>query len=164
MNYPHLKERVFLMQMDKTNENIVQEIIKQNIRLVMYIAGGGADAIGEITRYGGASKILLEAVVPYSKKSFDSLIKTDLDKYVNSNAAIFLAQSAFQRAVFLANTPEKCIGIGVTASLAKENQRDVRSIMHFCANMQLMGIQLKNVFLIQTRRDWIRRNHLLNQF
>jgi nicotinic acid mononucleotide adenylyltransferase len=111
--------------MQKSFQNLVFSIQDKSCQLVMAITGGGTEVIGELLRYGGGSKTLSEAVVPYSQPSFDSFVKGKPDKYCSITAARDLAMASFQRAIFLnPNSPlDKLIGLGATSSLTKESER-----------------------------------------
>jgi hypothetical protein len=91
-------------------------------KVVLAITGGGAEAIGELLRHGQGSSTLLEAVVPYDQNAFDKFVRGKPDKYCSRGAANDLAMAAYQRGLSLA---ENCpvLGVGVTCSLTKDNER-----------------------------------------
>ncbi len=104
--------------MTKTRE-LVRKIHENGPHgVVLAITGGGAEAVGELLRYGGGSNTLLEAVIPYDQKSFDDFVKGKPDKYCSAGAARDLAMAAFMRAVKLKGD-HSGVGVGVSCSLAK---------------------------------------------
>jgi nicotinic acid mononucleotide adenylyltransferase len=109
-------------------KNLVLEIHKTPFKAVLAITGGGSEAIGELLRYGEGSKTLLEAVVPYDQQSFIDFVHGTPDKYCAPEAARTLAMAAFQRAIKLAGNENAAnlIGIGCSASLAKDHEREGR--------------------------------------
>ena len=111
--------------MQSSFQNLVFSIQDKSCQIVMAVTGGGTEVIGEMLRYGGGSKVLSEAVIPYSPSSFDSFVKGKPDKYCSITAARDLAMASFQRAIFLNpnSSLENLIGVGATSSLSKEQER-----------------------------------------
>jgi hypothetical protein len=107
-------------------KDTVLKIHQSGKKIVLAITGGGAEAIGELLKYGHGSNTLLEAVVPYNQKSFNLFINGEPDKYCNTAAAKNLAMAAFQKGLLLEENQDTVIGIGCTASLSKENEREGR--------------------------------------
>ncbi len=103
-------------------KDFVKKIHQTGTKIVLAIAGGGTIAVGELLKHGGGSNTLLDSVIPYSQLAFDKFLNGKPDKYVSEDAACSLAVSAYHRAKELGGT----VGIGVTASLAKENEREDR--------------------------------------
>lgn len=102
--------------------NIVLRIHETPHRAVLAITGGGAEAIGELLRYGSGSNTLLEAVVPYDQQAFRDFVKGTPEKYCSADAASDLAASAYIRARQLhPNGP--VVGVGATSSLTKDGER-----------------------------------------
>jgi nicotinic acid mononucleotide adenylyltransferase/nicotinamide mononucleotide (NMN) deamidase PncC len=90
-------------------------------KAVLAITGGGAEAVGELLRYGGGSNTLLEAVIPYSNKALDEFIGRSPEKYASAACARQMAMAAYRRAAVLSPETERrhLIGLGATSSLAK---------------------------------------------
>jgi len=85
-------------------------------RLVLVATGGGSRAISDLCCVPGASRVLLEGLIPYSRESVDRLLGGPQDHYCDGRIARRLAVAAWQRAAAAA-TPESAIGAAVTASL-----------------------------------------------
>lgn len=102
--------------------DLVQKIHAKNIKFVIAIAGGGSEVIGELLRHGQGSNTVLEAIVPYSQRSFEEFLGGAPDKFVSEDSAAQLAMAAFQRAKVLQDSTD-VVGIGCTCALAKENER-----------------------------------------
>lgn len=113
-------------------KDLVQKIHQSKYKAVLAITGGGAEAIGELLRHGNGSATLLEAIVPYNQKAFDTFVKGKPDKYCSVEAARDLAMAAFMRARYLTDEPD-IIGLGASSSLIKENERDGREHHIFIA-------------------------------
>jgi len=114
-------------------KSLVLKIHETPHKAVMAITGGGSEAIGELLRYGGGSSTLLEGVIPYDQKAFDSFICGKPDKYCSPGAARDLAMAAFQRGVNFTNTHEHIIGIGASSSLVKDGERSGREHLAYIA-------------------------------
>lgn len=105
----------------------LQNAIDRQEKLVLYITGGGSRAISLLLENGGASRYLLEACVPYSNEALERLIGPT-SKSVSASTAELMAFAAYHRAKS-ASIKEKDsvpVGIGCTASLSKDNQREGR--------------------------------------
>src|SRR5436190_2249667 len=98
-------------------ENLVSKIHATPKLAVLAITGGGSQAISELLRYGNGSKTLLEAVIPYDQKAFDTFVRGTPDKYCSPEAACDLAVAAFLRAYsYRPEDADNLIGVGATSS------------------------------------------------
>lgn len=100
-------------------KTLVQSIINSGFKGALAITGGGTRSIDYLLRYGGGSKFLERAVVPYSKTSLEEIIGGNYDKSCSRNVASKLAFEMF----YDSKASVKSIGLGATCSLAKENER-----------------------------------------
>jgi nicotinamide mononucleotide (NMN) deamidase PncC len=101
------------------------KLLKKDISLVMAITGGGAEAISLLTQHGGASKILLEAHVPYSAKASSEYAGKEPEHFCSRDHALNLAVSSYNRAR-AHGTGKFCMGLGSTARLIVDNEREGR--------------------------------------
>lgn len=115
--------------------DVVLKIHATKYKTVLAITGGGAEVIGELLKYGQGSNTLLEAIVPYDQKSFDNFVKGSPDKYCSPGAARDLAMAAYQKAIKFTGieNAKQVVGIGVSCSLAKDNERENREHHAFIA-------------------------------
>lgn len=102
--------------MKNTEREKMRELFKKDLTVVMAITGGGAGAIQSLTERGGASAILLEATVPYSKKSSDIYTGVTPAHYCSREQALNLAVSSYTRGKEQV-LDKNCIGLGATARL-----------------------------------------------
>ena len=93
-----------------------------------YITGGGTAWIFDSLSKGGASKWFLGARIPYNQKDFDDILgeKPFDGKYVSHRTAAQLSVKAYEHACKISDNNPACIGLGVTAKLKTENQREDR--------------------------------------
>lgn len=120
----------------------LQNAIDRQEKLVLYITGGGSRAISLLLENGGASKYLLEAYVPYSNEALERLIGPT-SKSVSASTAELMAFAAYRKAK-LASREEKNsvpVGIGCTASLSKDNQREGRFNGAYVYLVKPLGVQ-----------------------
>lgn len=90
-------------------------------RLVVVSTGGGSAVIPHLVTTPGASRVVLDAQVPYARAAVDRLLGGEQESYCSSKTARRLAVSAWQRAVDLAphgaDAAARAIGLAITASL-----------------------------------------------
>lgn len=89
------------MTMDEDIRQIVQAIHDSPTRTVIVTAGAGAQALSNLLGVAGATRTLLEALVPYSETAFDEFLGQKPAKYVAARTARLLAGRAFTRARWL---------------------------------------------------------------
>jgi len=104
----------------------------------MLATGGGTQAISSLLSIPGASRVVLEAVVPYARAAVDQLLGGPQETYCSSRAARRLAMVAWQRACALGAAPAAAAGAAVTASLAtlepkRGQHRVVTAVQTLCA-------------------------------
>lgn len=100
---------------------LVEDLHRAARPLVLAITGGGTRALSTLLSVPGASRSVLEAVVPYSAAALDQWLGAKPEHYCSSRTARAMAMAAFVRARKLAGAAadaEKLLGVGVTASLA----------------------------------------------
>lgn len=98
-------------------------------KVALAITGGGTEAISMLLKKGGGSNFLIDAQVPYSEASLKRYLNCqNIPKYCSMEVASAMATMAFinnyHQGGFLDN---QVYGIGVTASLAKHNEREGRT-------------------------------------
>lgn len=86
-------------------------------RVVLVATGGGAAAIPALVSTPGASRVVVEGIVPYARESVDRWLGGPQESYCSSRAARRLAVMAWQRARGLGAGAETAVGVAATASL-----------------------------------------------
>ncbi len=89
------------------------------------VTGGGSGAISALLQTPGASRTVLEAVVPYSLAALVEWIGGKPDRACSEATARAMAMAAFMRARSLApnHDPMALLGVGCTASLATDRTK-----------------------------------------
>ena len=104
------------------NDELVTAIHARARPLVIAATGGGADAIAALLHTPGASRTVLEAIVPYGRASLGGFLCGEPESFCSEATARAMAMAAWNRARRLAPLvdPATLAGIGCTASLASD--------------------------------------------
>ncbi|MFM9025214.1 MAG: CinA family protein, partial [Planctomycetaceae bacterium] len=86
-------------------------------RLVIVSSGGGSLAIPRLVTTPGASAVVVDALVPYSREAVDRLLGGPQESYCAPRTARRLAVAAWQRARDLGAPADRAVGAAVTAAL-----------------------------------------------
>ena len=104
--------------------------IGQGRRAVVACAGGGSAALAALQSTPGCSRVLLEAVVPYSNLSLDRWLGESLKSHASAEAAKAMAWRAWRRAVELHHGDSGPVGISCCAALATDRERKGQDRAH----------------------------------
>lgn len=96
-----------------------QSIVDSGWKFVIAVSGGGQGVLGDLTKHGGMSDVLLEGIVPYSTGAYHDLVRGRPDHIASSESARAAAMVCYKRARRLAPGHEKVFGAASTAALAK---------------------------------------------
>jgi nicotinic acid mononucleotide adenylyltransferase len=101
---------------------IVGDIHASGRQLVIAVTGGGSGAISRLLQTPGASRSILEAIVPYSNASLAAWLGGMPEQACSAATARAMAMAAFLRARKLdpQAAPHTLVGLGCTASLATD--------------------------------------------
>lgn len=103
--------------------SLIREIHDAPARLVLAVAGGGARALAEILEVPGASRTVLEAVVPYSDRAMIDWLGARPDQFCSEPTARAMAMAAFLRARRLDESDGPRAGVACTASLVSDRPK-----------------------------------------
>lgn len=109
--------------METERQTLIQAIHDSPAQLVMVVAGAGHSALGHLLDVAGASRTLLEALVPYSQASFDEFLTRQPEQYVAAPTARLLAGRAYTRAQQLNLTDKPVFGIACSAAIATDRPK-----------------------------------------
>lgn len=115
-----------------TDASLIAKINATLTKAVIAITGGGVGSIHYLLRNGGGSQTLLEAHVPYDTKALELYIRGKPDKFCSPETARDMAMVSYLRARELTGQQD-VIGVGVTCSLAKDDEREGRRHLAFLA-------------------------------
>lgn len=86
-------------------------------------AGAGTQALARLLGVAGASRTLLEALIPYDEASFNEFLGRRPDKYVTMRTAGLMAGRAVTRARQLYAGEEPVIGLACTATIVTDRPK-----------------------------------------
>ncbi|MGE0684849.1 MAG: CinA family protein [Candidatus Binatia bacterium] len=91
---------------------------------VIIVTGGGAQAVADLLAVPGASKTVLEALVPYSDRSLAEFLGALPTQAVSIETAAAMARTAYQRTLQLRDNPEiPVLGLSCTATLVTDRPK-----------------------------------------
>ena len=102
---------------------VAGEIHSKPNRAVVATAGAGAQALAWLLGVPGASRTVLEAVVPYGPESMARFLGHKPARHVSSGTAREIAEAAYIRALDLRDGQEPVVGVGCTATIATDRPK-----------------------------------------
>ena len=84
--------------MPKDQATLIVQIHASPLMVMLVVTGGGAQALADLLAAPGASRTVLEALVPYSPASLTDFLGTLPKQVVSVETAAALARTAYQRA------------------------------------------------------------------
>ena len=111
-------------------EKLITDIHHSPTRLVLAVAGGGSGALARLLEMPGASRTVLEAIVPYSASAMIDWLGGVPDQFCAEPTARAMAMSAYRRACRLADGDASLAGVGATSSLASDRPKRGRHRVH----------------------------------
>lgn len=109
--------------MDHAIQSIVKRIHNCPTQLVLVAAGAGTQALSDLLGVAGATRTLLEALVPYSEASFNEFLGQKPPQYVADETARLLAGRAFTRARWLNPGEGRVVGLACTATIVTDRPK-----------------------------------------
>jgi hypothetical protein len=101
---------------------LIEAIHARPVQLMLVTAGAGTQALSWLLSVAGASRTLLEALVPYSEAAFDDFLGQKPAKYVDEATAGYLAGRALTRAKQLSAGPH-LLGLACTATIITDRPK-----------------------------------------
>ena len=102
---------------------LVQKIHDSPPQGVFAVSGAGTNAIAWIMGVAGASRTVLEVVIPYASNSMIDWVGREPDQYVSVENARDMAKAAYTRALHLREGTEPVLGLGCTATIATDRPK-----------------------------------------
>ncbi|MBE2223489.1 MAG: hypothetical protein IAF02_18255 [Anaerolineae bacterium] len=109
--------------MDENIRQLVQAIHDSPTHIVLVTAGAGTQALSHLLGVAGASRTLLEALIPYNQASFDDFLGQSPSQYVADETACLMAGRAYTRARWLLAADSPVLGIACTATIATDRPK-----------------------------------------
>jgi hypothetical protein len=103
--------------------DLVQAIHDSPTLTVLVTAGAGSQALADLLGVAGATRTLLEALVPYSTASFDDFLGQHPPQYVAAETARLLAGRSYTRARWLHTWEEGLVGTACSATIVTDRPK-----------------------------------------
>ena len=144
---PNDRIRVLISVMDAKTQQLIQAIHDCPTQLVYVAAGAGTQALSDILGVAGATRTLLEALVPYSESAFIDFLGQKPEQYVHPITAKLMAGRAFTRARQLDDHNLPLIGVSCTATIITDRPKKGEHRAHIATwqaeRLVRYGIQLQ---------------------
>jgi hypothetical protein len=108
--------------MESSAQQLIESLHRDPFRYLLALTGGGAQAAGWLLTVPGASRTILEVLVPYYERALADFLGRVPKHSCSPETAIDLALRAERRAAWLAPC-EDVLGVGCTASLATDRPK-----------------------------------------
>lgn len=103
--------------------DLVQRIHDSDTLAVVAVAGAGTEAISWLLGVAGASRTVLEILVPYASSSLTEFVGSEPEQFVSEETAAAMAKSAYRRALQLREGAAPVVGIACTATIATDRAK-----------------------------------------
>jgi nicotinamide mononucleotide (NMN) deamidase PncC len=115
--------------------SLIAQIHATPVMAVLVVTGGGVQALADLLAVPGASRTVLEALVPYSERSLAEFLGALSVRSVSVETAATLARIAYQRAVQLRKDETiPVIGLSCTATLVTDRPKKGAHRTHIGVN------------------------------
>ncbi|HID50541.1 MAG TPA: hypothetical protein EYP41_00690 [Anaerolineae bacterium] len=143
---------VTIKRMDKAIRQLVQAIHDSPPRIVQVTAGAGTQALSDLLGVAGATRTLLEALVPYSQAAFDDFLGQSPPQYVAARTANLMAGRAYTRARWLETEALPSVGLACTATIITDRPKRGEHRAHI-ATWQAACLNHYTIYLEKGARD-----------
>lgn len=109
--------------MDEITRQLIQAIHDCPTKVMVVTAGAGTQMLSDLLGVAGASRTLLEALIPYSAAAFDEFLDEAPQQYVAPKTARLLAGRALTRARWLRVDAEPVVGLACTATVITDRPK-----------------------------------------
>ena len=132
--------------------DLVQRIHDSETMAVVSVAGAGTAAISWLLGVAGASRTVLEILVPYASSSLTEFVGTEPEQFVSEATAVSMAKSAYRRALQLREGASPVVGIACTATIATDRTKRGEHRCHIAA-CSGTGFRSFNLTFVKGMRD-----------
>ena len=107
----------------KEIEDLVREIHAAPQQAVVSASGAGSRSIAWLLGVAGASRTILEALVPYGRLSMVGFLGYEPGQFVSEDTARAMAKAAYQRGTRLRECRGPVVGLACTATIATDRPK-----------------------------------------
>lgn len=138
--------------MDIEIHDAIRRIHASSAKIVLVAAGGGMRSMTWLMATSGASRTILEALIPYSDRALTDFLGERPRRAVTAETAESMASRAFERAVSLSDSQATLIGVACTAAIATDRPRRGKHRVHVSCKTQ-ESLVTYSLELVKGRRD-----------
>ena len=131
---------------------LIDQIHDSSLSIVIAATGGGVASISDLLLVPGASRTVIEALVPYSFPAISHLIGYPPDQAVSEEVAKQMALACLRRAEELVEVNTPVAGVACTAALVTDRQRRGDNRAHIAVATS-EGLALTNIALEKDLND-----------
>ena len=131
---------------------LIDQIHDSSLSIVIAATGGGVASISDLLLVPGASRTVIEALVPYSFAALSHLIGYPPDQAVSEEVAKQMALACLRRAEELVEVNTPVAGVACTAALVTDRQRRGDNRAHIAVATS-EGLALTNIALEKDLND-----------
>ncbi len=131
---------------------LVQRIHDSDTMAVVSVAGAGTAAVTWLLGVAGASRTVLEILIPYASTSLIEFVGSEPSQFVSEETAAAMAKSAYRRALQLREAAAPVVGIACTATIATDRAKRGDHRCHIAA-WSGRGLSTYNLTFVKGLRD-----------
>jgi hypothetical protein len=143
-------------------QKLVRALHNRPERFMIVLAGAGSKALAWLLGVPGASRTLVEALIPYDWAAFGDFLGRQPEQYVAADTARQMAGSALRRARSLASPDEALIGLACTATLTTDRPKRGEHRAHV-ATWQRTGIAGYSLHMAKGARSRLEEEDLVSR-
>ena len=102
---------------------LIQRIHDSPQQTVLAVSGAGSQAVAWLLGVAGASRTLLEVIVPYGPRSMIELVGHEPGQFVSAETAQDIAAATYRRSLRLREGTPPVLGLGCTATIATDRTK-----------------------------------------
>ena len=124
-----------LLLMKDEHDSVIEKVQGSGHKAAICVSGGGTGAVHALLSHPGASRFVLEAQIPYSPPAMFDYLGEKLDAYCSEDAAMRMAERAYERAMIFTLRDGgglPILGIACTAALQTTRERKGADRAFFC--------------------------------
>ncbi len=138
--------------MDAAVLRLVERLHASPTMAVVVVTGAAAQSIAWLLGVPGASRTVLEALVPYAGPSLVDFLGYGPEQYVSAQTAKDMARRAYQRALRLRSEATPVVGVSCTATIVTDRPKRGEHRCHVAAWSQ-RGASTYSLQLVKGLRD-----------
>ena len=148
--------------MDSRIEEVITQLHGTPHKSVLAVAGAGSSAMSWLLGVSGASRTILETLVPYGRFSMIDLVGQEPAQYVSPENANDMALAAYRRGLALREDESPVVGVACTATIATD--RPKRGDHRACiATWDELGVTNYNLVLDKGKRDRVGEEEVVSR-